>query len=91
MYTDASRNPITALQGVEMALRPIQEGLAGGAFHLAPRYHYDTTVSLVAYERLQAQYIELLAVSEAGMAEMARLVARQSHEIAQLKFQLRRR
>jgi hypothetical protein len=91
MYTDASSNPITAIQAVELMLAPLQEGLAGGAFRLAPRHHYDTTVSLAAYERLQGQYAELLAVAEAGMAEMARLVARQSHEIARLQSQLHNR
>lgn len=91
MYTDASSNPITAMQGVELVLAPLQEGLASGAFRLAPRYQYDTTVSLAAYHQLQRQYMELLAVAEAGMAEMTRLVARQSREIVQLKSQLHRR
>lgn len=91
MYTDSSQNPMSALQGVEMLLAPLQAGLADGAFSLAPRYHYNTTVSLAAYERLQMQYTELLAVAETGMAEMARLVASQSREISQLKSQLARR
>lgn len=90
MYLDASSNPITAAQGVDALLSPLQVGLAAGAFQLAPRYRYDTSVSLDAYERLQGQYAELLAVAEAGMQEMQRLVIRQSRQIADLKMQLAR-
>jgi hypothetical protein len=91
MYTDASSNPVTALQMVDALLTPLQAGLAGGAFRPAPRYHYDTSVSLAAHERLQRQYAELLAVAGAAMKDMQAIVERQAREIARLKAQLAQR
>jgi hypothetical protein len=91
MYTDASCNPVTALQVVDTVLAPLQAGLAGRAFRPAPRYHYDTGVSLAAYERVQRQYAELLTVAGAAMKDMQAIVERQARDIARLKAQLEQR
>lgn len=88
MYQDASKNPITAVQGVDALLGPIQAALAGGAFRPAPQYHYDTGVSLQAYERLQAQYAELAAAAEHHIRSLQLKGARQALEITRLKAEL---
>lgn len=66
MYTDHSRNPITAMEAVDTLLAPVQAALSGG-FQVAAARRYDTSVSLEAYERLAAQYSHLRAVAESGI------------------------
>lgn len=91
MYSDASRNPATALQLVDAMLAPIQAGLDTAAFQPIPRFRYDTGVSLAAYDRLQAQYDELLEVAEHHIRSLKLESARKSLEIARLKLELARR
>lgn len=90
MYQDESRNPLTAMQGVDALLGPLQAGLAVGAFHPVPRYRYDTSISLVAYERLQGRYNELADAAELHIRKLRLQCARQTLEIARLKAQLNR-
>lgn len=91
MYHDASRNPVNALQAVDALLAPIQAGLAAAAFQPIPRFSYDTRVSLAAYERLQAQYNELLHAAEHHIRALKQDSARKSLEIARLRSELARR
>ena len=65
VYTDASSNPIDAMQCVDALLGPIQRGLEN--FGPVPSYRYDTGVSLASYEQLLCQYNELLETADRGM------------------------
>jgi hypothetical protein len=91
MYHDASRNPLTAMQMVDALLAPVQAGVAAGVFHPIPRFTYDTGVSLAVYERLQAQYDELLLSAEQHIRSLKHESTRKSLEIARLKLELARK
>lgn len=68
MYNDASRNPITAMQGVDLLLHPLQTALSN--LQPVPRYRYDTGVSLEAYNRLLDRYAELREASERALLSL---------------------
>lgn len=91
MYQDSSRNPITAREGVDVLLGALQAGLAGGVFRPVPRYHYNTSVGLEAYEHLLALYDEVAGAAELHIRKLKLQSARQAAEIARLKWELTRR
>jgi hypothetical protein len=68
MYTDTSRNPITATQAVDALVHPLQRALTN--LQPLPRYRYKTGVSVDAYNRLLDRYAELAHVSERALLSL---------------------
>lgn len=67
MYSDQSRNPLTAMQGVDMLLSPMLHALE---MHPPRSVRYDNGVSLETYNRLIEQYNELVAVSKSAILSL---------------------
>lgn len=89
MYTDASRNPITAIQAVDALLSPVQRALEN--FRPIPAYRYDTRVSVQAYEQLLTQYNELFQTAHRGMLSLRLQAVKLEIENRKLRAQLARR
>ncbi len=90
MYNDQSRNPISALQCADMLRAPIEAWLAS-AFSPLPRAHYNTGISLGTYNRLVAQYNELLAEAETGILRLKLRAIELEIENIKLRAQIKSR
>jgi hypothetical protein len=74
MYSDQSSNPITALQGVDMLLDPLQAGFVSA---FAPAVSYGGTgISVAEYNALVSAYNQLLDKAEGAVSSLRREASR---------------
>ena len=89
VYTDASRNPITAIEVVDTLLGPVQRAFEN--FGPIPAYRYDNGVNLHAYEGLLTRYNELFETANRGMLSLRLQTVRLEIENRKLRAELARR
>lgn len=82
MYNDASRNPMTAIDGVGALLGALEQALLD--LPPATRYPYQTGVDVEAYRRLLEQYAEL--VESSGRALLSQRAGMLELEVENLKL-----